>query len=127
VELGALVALRPPERRPALARAELPKVLGRLGDGVGEELDLDPAQWLAWKGVREGARRVGGVWDEEGDGSCHVTGGLSKGKGDIPPTVISRKTLVVLAEHREAVGYREGYRGFPDSGSCVGMLSCKCA
>lgn len=44
VELGPLVALRPPQVVLSLARAELPEVLGCLRDDVGEELKLDPAE-----------------------------------------------------------------------------------
>jgi hypothetical protein len=105
----------------------LAEVLGCLGDDVGEELDLDAAEGLAWRGLERGVwRRRGEMEGVFGDEMCHVTGALS-GQGDIPPSVISRKTLAVLAEYRGAVGYREGYRGFPDSGSFVGILSCKCA
>lgn len=50
MELAALVSLRPPEIVLALARAELPEVLGRLGNHVCEELELDPSEGLscAW-------------------------------------------------------------------------------
>lgn len=51
VELAPLIPLRPAEIVLALARAELAEVLGRLGDDVREELDLDPSEWFSWKGV----------------------------------------------------------------------------
>lgn len=47
VELGALVALRPAEGVLGLAGAELPKVLGRLGHDVLEELKGYSAERLA--------------------------------------------------------------------------------
>lgn len=77
VEFGPLVALRTTERGPALARAELSEVLGGFGDDGAEELDEDAAEGLAW-GVLEGTR--------------------DEGRGEVPPRVMSRKTLVRLVE-----------------------------
>lgn len=44
MELAPLIPLRPAEIVLRLARAELPEVLGRLGDHVHEELELDASE-----------------------------------------------------------------------------------
>jgi hypothetical protein len=48
MELATLVTLRPPETVLALAGAELPEVLSRLGHHVCEELELDPSEGFSW-------------------------------------------------------------------------------
>lgn len=79
VELRPLVPLRLAQVVLGLARAELPEVLGGLGDHVREELELDPAQGFSCAGV---------------SGVSHVTC-LTRGnfRGDVPPRVMSKKTL----------------------------------
>lgn len=44
MELAAFVALWPTKMILGFTRAELAKILGRLGDNVGEELHLDTAK-----------------------------------------------------------------------------------
>lgn len=48
MELATLVTLRPPQAVLALAGAELPEVLSRLGHHICEELELDPSKGFSW-------------------------------------------------------------------------------
>ena len=48
METAAFVALRSALGVLGLAGAELAEVLGRFGDGVGEELHFDAAEGFAW-------------------------------------------------------------------------------
>lgn len=50
MELATLIPLRPTEVVLALARAELPEVLGRLGNYVLEELEGDATEGLTPEG-----------------------------------------------------------------------------
>lgn len=61
MELAPLIPLRPTEVVLALARAELTKVLGRLGDYVREQLEGDAAEGL----TAEGDVEEDSVFDDE--------------------------------------------------------------
>lgn len=75
VELGGLVALRLALGVPRLAGAELAEVLGRLGDGVLEELKGHAAEGCAWPVLVPWL-----PWERFG-------------RVDVPPRVMSKKTL----------------------------------
>lgn len=47
MKLAPLIALRPPQMILRFPRAKLPEVLRRLGYDIGEEFELDSAQWFA--------------------------------------------------------------------------------
>lgn len=48
VKFATFVALRSTQVVLRLSGAELAEVLGGLGDYIGEELELDSAEWLSW-------------------------------------------------------------------------------
>jgi hypothetical protein len=89
MELATLVTLRPPEAVLALAGAELPEVLSRLGHHVCEELELDPSEGFSLM-IRLSVFDNHVMDAQHEEENC---ANVEKFRESGPPIVMSKKTL----------------------------------